>query len=65
MYESARNISFYFYFKPYTRIKTSFDFGFEIGNLIRLLLYPKHKQLDFDLAQGNIWEWNYPWDNKI
>lgn len=43
MYESARNLAFYFNFKPYTRVKTSFDFGFELGNLIRLLFYPKHK----------------------
>jgi hypothetical protein len=50
MYDSARNIAFYFYYKPYTRVKSAFEFGFEIGNLARLIFYPKHEQLDLDIA---------------
>ena len=46
IYESVRNIVFYFNMMDYTRVKTASDFGFEMGLIARLLFYPTKAKLD-------------------
>jgi hypothetical protein len=50
MVKSLRNLSLYFFDIEFTRVKTPFDFGEELGYLFWNLFYPAEDYLEMVLA---------------
>ena len=63
--KGVSNIIMYFIALEYTRIKTPFDMGMELGQIFWLLFYPAQKYLDNALEEGYDWGRDYTWDQVI
>ena len=50
------NIWMYFIASDYTRIKTPFDLGMQLGQLWWLMFYPAQTYLDNAIAEGYEWD---------
>ena len=55
----------YFIAIDYTRVKTPFDMGMQLGQIFWLTFYPAKFYLDTSIAAGNSWDQDYTWSGSI
>ena len=63
--KGVSNIIMYFIALEYTRVKTPFDMGMELGQIFWMLFYPAQKYLDNAIEEGYDWGRDYTWDQII
>lgn len=59
------NIAMFSLAIDYTRVKTPFSMGMELGQVFWLIFYPSQTYLDKVLDKGGIWGQDYTWDAVI
>jgi hypothetical protein len=60
---SSRNLFFYFRNIEYTKTKTRFQVGQELGTIFWNLFFPAELNIDTVLGSGGTWQQDWTWDN--
>ena len=55
IFKGIVNISLYFIAMEYTRVKSPFTMGMELGQIFWLIFYPIDEYLDLMLETGAVW----------
>ena len=59
------HVLMYFIAIDYTRVKSPFDMGMQLGQIFWLTFYPARLYLDTSIAAGNSWDQDYTWAGTI
>lgn len=61
----ARNLAFFWLQPEYTRVKTWYDVGLEIGNIFYFMVNPMEQTIERTLKNGGGFEQTWTWNNVI